>query len=111
MGGYTPQLVAAGGATAGASITDLAQQHGVSRDSLVELVQSKIQQTRQAQGQPPLDQTTLDQIIDHALDQNPGQSAGTDESEAEGASATRYTATAQRTAEHQRAAGSISILA
>jgi transposase-like protein len=111
VSGYTPQLVAAGGSTPGASITDLAQQHGVSRESLVGLVQSKIQQTRQANGQPPLDQTTLDQIIDHALDQDRGQGAGMDESEAEGASAARYTATAQRTADHQRAAGSISILA
>ena len=111
VGGYTPQLVAPGGAAPGASITELAQQHGVSRASLVELVQSKIQQSRQANGQPPLDQTTLDQIIDHALDQNRGQGAGTDESEAEGASAARYTATAQRTADGERAAGSISILA
>lgn len=111
MSGHTPQLVAAGGAAPGPSITELAQQHSVSRESLVELVQSKIQQTRQAQGQPPLDQTTLDQIIHRALDQNRQQGAGTDESQAEGPSSARYTAGAQRTADRQLAAGSISILA
>jgi transposase-like protein len=111
VGGYTPQLVAAGGATSGASITQLAQQHGVSRESLVELVQSKIQQTREANGHPPLDQTTLDQIIDHALDQNHGQGAGTDESQAEGPAPAGYTASALRTADRPSATGRISILA
>ncbi len=110
MSGSPSQLVAGGGATPGASITDLAQQHGVSRESLVALVQSKIQQSRQASGQAPLDQTTLDQLIDHALDPDRGQGA-TDESQAEGPASAGYTAGAQRTADRPRAAGSISILA
>ncbi len=111
MSGYTPQLVAAGDATSGASITELAQQHGVSRDSLVEFVQSKIQQSRQANGQPPLDQSTLDQLTDHALEQERQQSAGADESQAEEPASAAYTASAQRTADRPRATGSISILA
>ena len=111
MGGYTPQLIAAGGATPGASITDLAQQHGVSRESLVEFVQSKIQQSRQANGQSPLDQTTLDQLIDHALEQDRQQGAGPDESQADEPASPGYTASAQRTADSPRATGSISILA
>ena len=111
MSGYTPQLVAAGGATPGSSITELAQQHGVSRDSLVEFVQGKIQQSRQANGQPPLDQTTLDQLIDQALDQERQQGAGGDEPGAEGPGSAAYTSSAQRTADRPRAAGSISILA
>ncbi len=111
VGGYTPQLIAAGSATPGASITDLAQQHGVSRESLVEFVQSKIQQSRQANGQSPLDQTTLDQLIDHALDQDRQQGAGADESQADGPASAGYTASAQRTADRPRVTGSISILA
>ena len=111
MSGYTPQLVAAGGATPGASITELAQQHGVSRDSLVEFVQGKIQQSRQANGQPPLDQTTLDHLIDHALDQDRQQGAGADESGPEGPASAGYSASAQRTGDLPRATGSISILA
>ncbi len=111
MSGYTPQLVAAGGATPGSSITELAQQHGVSRDSLVEFVQGKIQQSRQANGQPPLDQTTLDQLIDHALDQDRQQGYGADESGAEGPASAGYTASAQRTGDRPPATGRISILA
>ena len=109
--GYTPQLVAAGGAMTGSSITELAQQHGVSRESLVDLVQTRIQQTRQANGQPPLDQTTLDQIIDHALDRNGGQGTGTDESQADRPAPAGYTASAHRTGDRPRATGTISILA
>jgi hypothetical protein len=63
------------------------------------------------QGQPPLDQATLDQIIDHALDQNRGHGAGTDESQAEGPTPAGYTPGAQRSADRPRATGSISILA
>ncbi len=51
----------------GMSITDLAQQQNVSRSSLVQSVESQIQQTRQANGQPPLDQTTLDRIVNRAF--------------------------------------------
>jgi hypothetical protein len=52
----------------GQSITDLAQQQGVSRDSLVQSVESQIQQQRQANGQDPLDQTTLDRMVNRAFD-------------------------------------------
>jgi hypothetical protein len=103
--------VAAGGATPAASITELAQQHGVSRESLVQLVQTKIQQSREANGQPPLDQSTLDQLVDHAMDHNRGQRAGTDGSATEEPASGSYTATAQRSAGRAGAPGSISILA
>lgn len=52
----------------GLSITDLAQQQGVSRASLVKSVESQIQQNRQASGQPPLDQSTLDRMVNRAFD-------------------------------------------
>lgn len=111
MSGYAPQVAAAGGATPGASITELAEQHGVSRESLVQFVQTKIQQTREAQGQPPLDQSTLDQVVDHALDHNRGEGDGADSSTTDNAPSAGYTATAQRTGDRPRVSGSISILA
>ena len=111
VSGTAANVAAAGGGTPGASITELAQQHGVSRESLVQLVQTKIQQSREANGEPPLDQSTLDQLVDHAMDHNRGQSAGTDGSATEEPASGSYTATAQRTAGRAGAPGSISILA
>jgi transposase-like protein len=99
VSGYTPPVAS----QPGDSITELARQHGVSRESLLELVQTKIQQAREANGQPPLDQATLDQVLDH-------RSSHTDD-EGEAAGAPAYTATAQLTAERPRTTGSISILA
>jgi hypothetical protein len=111
VSGLIANVATTGGATGGTSITDLAQQHGVSRDSLVEFVQSKIQQSRQASGQPPLDQSTLDQLIDHALDHDDEQGAGADEPAAGGPTSAAYTATAQLTADRPRVSAGISILA
>jgi hypothetical protein len=111
VSGTAANVAAAGGATPGASITELAQQHGVSRESLVQLVQTKIQQSREANGQPPLDQSTLDQLVDHAMDHNRGQSAGADGSATEEPASGSYTAAAQRTPGRTGAPGSISILA
>jgi transposase-like protein len=111
MSGLTANVAPAGGATPGASITELAQQHGVSRESLVQFVQTKIQQTREANGQAPLDQSTLDQLVDHALDHNRGEGAGPDGAAAEEPASAGYTATAQRAAGRGGASGTISILA
>jgi hypothetical protein len=104
-------VAAPGSATSGASIAELAQQHGVSRESLAQFVQSKIQQTRAANGQPPLDQSTLEELVDHALDHNRGKSAGTAEPAAQAPGSPGYTATAQRTVGRAGSSGSISILA
>ena len=52
----------------GSSITDLAQQQGVSRSSLVQSVEAKIQQSGQANGQSPVDQTVLDRLLNRAFD-------------------------------------------
>ena len=111
MSGLTPNIAAGGGAAPGAQITELAQQHGVSRESLVQYVQTKIQETREANGQPPLDQSTLDQLVDHALDQNRGHGAGTDDSATDEPAGDGYTASAQRTAVRGGGSGSISVLA
>jgi hypothetical protein len=51
----------------GMSISGLAQQQGVSRDALVKSVTSQIQQTRQANGQSPLDPTALEQMVKRAF--------------------------------------------
>lgn len=56
----------------GASITSLAQQQGVSRDTLVASVQEQVEQGRQAAGQPPADQTTLDRMVNRAFDRSSG---------------------------------------
>ncbi len=112
MSGLTPNAAASGGATPSASITELAQQHGVSRESLVEFVQAKIQQARQEGGQPPLDQGTLDQMIGHMLDHGGAKSWNADGStNAETPPAGSYTSTAQAAAGRARTAGRISILA
>ncbi len=112
LSGYTPPVTTGTGSGQGESITDLAQQHGVPRKSLVEIVQAKIQQARESGGQPPLDQTTLDQITDHALERGRGQHDGTaDAGVADPASAAGYTASAQRVAGRTGVSGTISILA
>jgi transposase-like protein len=111
VSGLAANLAAAGGATPGASITELAKQHGVSRESLIQFVQSKIQQTREANGEAPLDQSTLDQLVDHALDRNGGRGAGADATASDEPASAGYTATAQRTSGRAAASGSISILA
>ncbi len=104
-------VAAAGGVTPGASITELAQQHGVSRESLMQFVQSKIQQSREANGQPPLDQSTLDELVDHAMDQNRQRGAGADGSASDEPASAAYTAAAKRTAARAGVPGSISIFA
>jgi transposase-like protein len=86
----------------GASITDLARQHGVSRHALLEFVRSKIQETRAASGQPPLDEGTLDEVISHTL--------GHGDEEPETASA-GYTSSARSVPERAGGAGSISVFA
>jgi hypothetical protein len=52
----------------GVSIGELADQRGISRTALASTLEQQIQQTRQAGGQGPLDQTTLDRIVGRAFD-------------------------------------------
>jgi hypothetical protein len=112
MNGLSPNAGASGGAGSGASISHLAQQHGVSRESLVEFVHAKVQQARQESGQPPLDQATLEEMIGHTLDQ--GGQAVSDADGSAGAETSRaggYTSNAQPAVGGTNPAGRISILA
>jgi hypothetical protein len=52
----------------GSSIAQLAQQQGVSRDALVQSIENQIQQTRQSAGQPPIDSSTLERLVNRAVD-------------------------------------------
>jgi transposase-like protein len=83
---YTSQLGIAGGASQGASMTELAQQHGVSPDS-------------------------LDQLVDRSLDHDHESGTGNDRPATDGTPFVGYTADAQRTAGRVGASGTISILA
>jgi hypothetical protein len=83
---YTSQLGAPGGANQGASTTEPAQQPGVSRDS-------------------------LEQLVDHSLDREQEPGAGTDQSATDETPFAGYTSDAQRTAGRAGALGTISILA
>jgi transposase-like protein len=92
VSGYAPHVAS----TPNDSISELAHQHGVSRESLLEFVRSKIDQARQDSGEPPLDHETLDQALTQTLD------------DARGAG---YTSNARSVAHRAGVPGTISILA
>jgi transposase-like protein len=101
---YTSAVATGGGATPGDSITELARQHGVSRESLLELVRSRVQQAQQENGGPPLDPDALDQAL------NP--TTGHDEApEPEPVGPAGYTSTARSVAARPAGMPSISVLA
>jgi len=52
----------------GQSIAGLAEQQGVPRESVAEVVAAQIQQARSTSGQPLLDQGALERLVDRALD-------------------------------------------
>jgi hypothetical protein len=112
VSGYAPDVAAPSAPAPGDSITNLAQQHGVTRESLLEFVRSKIQETRTANGEAPLDLTTLDRAIGHALDHGQQQPADGDVA---GAGAepvpAGYTKTARSVLERPAGVGSISVFA
>jgi hypothetical protein len=111
VSGYAPQVAAPAGPTPGDPIAELAQQHGVTRESLLEFVRSKIQETRTANGEAPLDSATLDRAIGHALDQG-GQPADGAASRADADPLpTGYTSTARSVPERPVGVGSISVFA
>jgi hypothetical protein len=51
----------------GASIADLAQQQGVPTGSIVQSIEAQVQKSRQANGQAPLDPSTLDRMVTRAV--------------------------------------------
>jgi transposase-like protein len=115
VSGYAPHIAAPGAPGAPThedSITDLAQQHGVTRESLLEFVRSKIQQTRAANGESPVDRATLDRAIGHALDHGGQQPAdGAAAAVREEPVPAGYTSTARSVQARPAVASSISVLA
>jgi hypothetical protein len=91
-GGYAPHIAS----TPNDSITELAQQHGVSRESLLEFVRSKIDQNRADTGEPPVDHETLEGALTQTLD------------DARGAG---YTSNARSVPERPAVTGTISVFA
>ena len=92
MSGYAPHVAS----TPSDPISELAQQHGVSRESLLEFVRSKIDQNREDNGEPPVDHETLDRALTQTLD------------DARGAG---YTSNARSVPQRAAVPGTISILA
>lgn len=108
VGGYGPY----GASPQSDSLTELARQHGVSRESLLEFVRSKIQETQQASGQPAVDRDTLDRAISQTLDYDrdqAGRGAAADADEP--TNLVSYTNVARSVTERGPAGGSISIVA
>ncbi len=52
----------------GQSIAGLAEQQGVPREAVAQFVAAQIQQARSYSGQAPLDEGSLDRMVDRALD-------------------------------------------
>jgi hypothetical protein len=114
VSGYAPNVAAPSAPAPGDAITNLAQQHGVTRESLLEFVRSKIQETRTANGEAPLDQATLDRAIGHALDHGQQQPADGDVAGAGAGSElvpVGYTSTARSVPERPAGVGSVSVFA
>ena len=61
----------------GQSLAGLAQQHGVSRESIGTFIGAQIQRARLYSGQPSLDDDALSRTVDRALDRGRAQGAAT----------------------------------
>jgi transposase-like protein len=108
VGGYGPHVAS----PQSDSLTELARQHGVSRESLLEFVRSKIQETQEANGQPTVDRDTLEEAISQTLDHDRDQPADGAPADAdEPTTLTSYTSAARSVTERGPVANSISILA
>jgi hypothetical protein len=71
----------------GQSIAGLAEQQGVPRESVAEFLASRIQQARTSSGQPTLDQSALDRMVNRALDRGRPVPSGGGDGEAAGPTA------------------------
>jgi hypothetical protein len=90
------------------SITELAQQHGVPRESLAALVRARIQQVREATGEPPVDRAALDRVLDADSEHETAGDAAPDGDETPVAA---YTSSATVAPARAPSAGSISVYA
>ena len=60
----------------GSSLSDIASQKGVSRSSLMSVIEQSVQQSRAAQGREPISSTILDSVIGNAVDRRRGGASG-----------------------------------
>ena len=98
--------------TAGDSITALAEQHGVSRESLLEFVRSKVQESQEGGDQEAPDRATLERAMSQTLDHAPQPPA--DDAMAlteEGSVPLGYTSKARSVAGRPTGSGGISVFA
>lgn len=52
----------------GSSISDLASAQGVSRSTVVDTIEQQVQKLRAAKGADPIDASTLDRVVNRAID-------------------------------------------
>jgi hypothetical protein len=96
----------------GESIASLGEHKGVARESLAQFIQGQIQRARTTNGQPPLDQTTLDRMVDRALDRGRRPAdAEAGGSGAEEAAPGTYSSNARATSAGLPTGGTVSLLA
>jgi hypothetical protein len=97
----------------GQSLASLAEQQGVSRESLGSFIGAQIQRARMYSGQLPLDQDALDRTVDRALDRGRQQDADASApppQTLEAAATATYASNARSLSPPTPAGGSISLL-
>ena len=97
----------------GQSLASLAEQQGVSRESLGSFIGAQIQRARMYSGQLPLDQDALDRTVDRALDRGRRQDADASApppQTLEAAATATYASNARSLSPPTPAGGSISLL-
>ncbi len=96
----------------GRSLASLAEQQGVSRESIGTFIGTQIQRARMYSGQLPLDQDALDRTVDRALDRGRRQDDATPAPPPsfEAAATATYASNARSLSPPTPAGGSISLL-
>jgi hypothetical protein len=97
----------------GQSIAGLAEQQGIPRESVAGFISAQIQRARQYSGQPPLDQTALERMVDRALDRSRRVDTPVEDAarRPEGVALATYASNARAAAPVMPAGGTISLLA
>ena len=96
----------------GQSIASVAEQQGISRESIGSFIGTQIQRARMYSGQPPLDDDTLARTVDRALDRGRRQDADTPAARqsSEAVASATYASNARSFVPPAPAGGTISLL-